>query len=84
MRLHEDHIGRLLRTLGWTPQKPPKRARQRNEALIEHRLRSELAEDGKNARLWRAWIAFAGQANAGITQDLLCGFICGSELRWRI
>ncbi|NUP89406.1 MAG: winged helix-turn-helix domain-containing protein [Candidatus Sumerlaeia bacterium] len=35
MRFHEDHIGRLLRTLGWTPQKPQRRARQRDEALIE-------------------------------------------------
>jgi transposase len=41
VRFHEDHIGRLLRTLGWTPQKPQRRARQRNEARIEHWLRND-------------------------------------------
>lgn len=24
VRYHVDHIGRLLRSLGWTPQKPPR------------------------------------------------------------
>ncbi|MGO9449778.1 MAG: winged helix-turn-helix domain-containing protein [Candidatus Binataceae bacterium] len=23
---HVDHLGRLLRSLGWTPQRPPRRA----------------------------------------------------------
>lgn len=32
---HEDHIGRLLRRLGWTPQRPQPKAKQRDEALIE-------------------------------------------------
>jgi transposase len=31
---HVDHIGRLLRRLGWTPQKPARRARERDEARI--------------------------------------------------
>ena len=35
VRYHEDHIGRLLRRLGWTRQRPQRRARQRDEALIE-------------------------------------------------
>lgn len=32
---HVDHIGRVLRSLGWTPQKPPRRAIERDEARIQ-------------------------------------------------
>ena len=31
---HFNHVGRLLRRLGFTPQKPQRRARQRNEVVI--------------------------------------------------
>jgi transposase len=31
---HRDHIGRLLRAVGWTVQKPVERATQRDEAAI--------------------------------------------------
>jgi transposase len=37
---HPDHIGRLLRTIGWSVQKPIERASERNDAAIE-RWRSE-------------------------------------------
>jgi transposase len=32
---HPDHIGRLLRQLGWSHQKPERRAIERDEAAIE-------------------------------------------------
>ena len=32
---HVDHIGRLLGSLGWSPQKPERRARERNEKAIK-------------------------------------------------
>lgn len=32
---HVDHIGRLLRSLGWSPQKPKRRARERDEERIQ-------------------------------------------------
>lgn len=32
---HVDHIGRLLRSLGWTPQKPTRKARERDEERIQ-------------------------------------------------
>jgi transposase len=36
-RYHHDHVGRLLHgRLNWTPQKPQRRARERDEAAIEH------------------------------------------------
>lgn len=34
VRYHPDHVGRLLRELGWTVQKPIERATQRNEEAI--------------------------------------------------
>jgi transposase len=37
---HPDHIGRLLRAIGWSVQKPVERASERNDAAIE-RWRSE-------------------------------------------
>ncbi len=36
---HVDHIGRLLRSLGFTPQRPSRRARERQERAIEHWVR---------------------------------------------
>lgn len=38
---HKDHVGRLLKELHWTPQKPLERAAQRDEAQIA-RWRSEV------------------------------------------
>src|SRR5687767_8008132 len=37
---HVDHIGRLLRSIGWSVQKPTLRATERNDAAIE-RWRTE-------------------------------------------
>ena len=34
VRYHVDHIGRLLRAMGWSPQKPERRARERDEQAI--------------------------------------------------
>lgn len=42
VRYHVDHLGRLLRRLGWSPQKPERRARERDEAAIRRWLRVEL------------------------------------------
>jgi transposase len=33
---HPTHVGRLLQALRWSPQKPVRRARQRDEAAIAH------------------------------------------------
>jgi transposase len=34
VRLHRAHVGRLLTTLGWSGQKPERRALERDEAAI--------------------------------------------------
>lgn len=41
VRYHVDHIGRLLRSLGWSPQKPGRRAKERDEAEIQRWVREE-------------------------------------------
>ena len=35
VRYHVDHVCRLLRSMGWTPQKPERRARERDEEVIQ-------------------------------------------------
>jgi len=32
---HERHIPRILRSMGWTPQRPQKRAMEQNEAVVQ-------------------------------------------------
>jgi transposase len=41
VRYHVDHVGRVLRTLGWSPQKPERRARERDEAAIQRWVKVE-------------------------------------------
>lgn len=35
VQYHVDHIGKLLHSLGWSPQKPERRAVERNEEAIK-------------------------------------------------
>ncbi|MEW5994298.1 MAG: IS630 family transposase [Candidatus Zixiibacteriota bacterium] len=41
VRYHVDHIGRLLRGLGWSPQKPARRAIERDERAIQQWLKQD-------------------------------------------
>jgi transposase len=36
VRYHEGHVWKILVSLGWSPQRPTGRARERNEAQIRH------------------------------------------------
>lgn len=36
VKYHPAHVSRILKDLGWTPQKPIRRAKQRKEAEIQH------------------------------------------------
>lgn len=38
---HVHHIGRLLRSMGWSPQKPEKRARERDEKAVQKWIRED-------------------------------------------
>ena len=39
-RYHVDHLGRLLHRMGWSPQKPERRARERDEPAIRRWVRT--------------------------------------------
>ncbi len=41
VKYHPAHVWKVLRSLGWTPQKPEQRARERNEADIRRWRRQE-------------------------------------------
>jgi len=49
---HRDHVGRLLHSLGWSCQKPERRATQRNEAAIEQWKRRDWPRIKKTPRGW--------------------------------
>jgi transposase len=36
IQYHRDHVGRLMHSLNWRPQKPEPRALEREENAIEH------------------------------------------------
>lgn len=47
---HVDHIGRLLRALGWSPQKPARRAVERDEAAIAGWIKKDWPRIKKTPR----------------------------------
>jgi transposase len=49
---HRDHVGRLMRQLGWSYQKPERRALERNEKAIEHWKRREWPRVKKTLHGW--------------------------------
>ena len=44
---HVDHVGRVLHALGWSPQKPERRARERDEEAIRRWVRTEWPRANK-------------------------------------
>ncbi|MFC2000107.1 winged helix-turn-helix domain-containing protein [Chloroflexota bacterium] len=52
VRYHRDHIGRLLRQMGWSHQKPERRAVERNEEDIERWKREEWPRIKKKPHGW--------------------------------
>jgi len=47
---HVDHIGRLLRGMGWSPQKPTRRAVERNEDAIKRWTKTDWPRVKKTPR----------------------------------
>jgi len=52
VRYHPNHMWRLLRSLGWSCQKPIKRARERDEVAIEHWKRRIWPHIKKRQKVW--------------------------------
>lgn len=53
IRYDPDHVGRLLHRLGWSHQKPSRRALERNEEAIERWRRERWPEVKKTLRGWQ-------------------------------
>jgi len=62
IRYHKDHVGRLLKELGWTPQMPIRRAIQRDEEAIEHWRRAVWPELLRRAKRERRVLVFEDES----------------------
>lgn len=58
---HVDHIGRLLHSLGWSPQKPARRAIERNETIVQNWIKHDGPGIKKASRL-RASLVFVAES----------------------
>ena len=52
VRYHRDHVGRLMRQLGWSYQKPERRAIERDEVRIEQWKKRDWPRLKKTLRGW--------------------------------
>lgn len=52
IRYHRDHVGRLLHALGWSHQKPQKKALERNKAEIRRFVREDWPRVKKTPSGW--------------------------------
>lgn len=59
VQYHPDHVGRLMRTLGWSHQKPERRALERNEQQIEQWKNAQWSRIKKTPRGWAPTSSFA-------------------------
>jgi transposase len=65
---HHDHVGRLLRErLNWTPQKPQRRARERDEPAIEYFKRVRFPKIATEARQRNAHLVFLDESGYMLT-----------------
>jgi transposase len=62
VRYHKDHVGRLLKELGWTPQLPITRAVQRDEEAIDYWRGWTWPELDAQARRQRRTLVFADES----------------------
>ena len=68
IRYHHDHVGRFLRRrLGWTPQKPRRRARERNEAAIRRWQSEQFPRIARAARDRGAHLVFMDESGFMLT-----------------
>jgi transposase len=50
VRYHVDHIGRLLHSLGWSPQRPQRRAMERDEQKVQSWMKGRWVRIKKNEK----------------------------------
>jgi transposase len=65
---HHDHVGRMLRArLNWTPQKPRRRARERDEQFIDYWKRYRFPDIAEAARDRGAHLVFLDESGYMLT-----------------
>jgi transposase len=65
---HHDHVGRFLRErLDWTPQKPHRRARERDEAAILHWQKRQFPQIARRTRERGAHLVFLDESGFMLT-----------------
>lgn len=65
---HHDHVGRFLRArLGWTPQKPRRQARERNEEAIAYWQKVRFPRIAQKARRRHAHLVFLDESGYMLT-----------------
>jgi len=52
VRYHRDHVGRLMHSLNWSPQKPETRAIERDDPAVERWKRKDWLRIKKTPRGW--------------------------------
>lgn len=68
---HHDHVGRFLRQrLGWTPQKPQRRARERNEEAIRRWKKDEFPRIVRESRRRGAHLVFLDESGFMLTPSV--------------
>jgi transposase len=68
VRWHHDHVGRFLhQRLRWSPQKPKRKARERNEAAIVHWKRYRFPHIVRAARKRGAHVVFLDESGFQLT-----------------
>jgi transposase len=68
--LHHDHVGRFLhRVLHWSPQKPSKRARERDEAAIQRWQRDAFPRIVEAAAARGAHLVFLDESGFFLTPN---------------
>jgi transposase len=71
IRFHHDHVGRFLRTrLGWSPQKPERRARERDEAAILDWHSQQFPRIAREAQERGAHLVFLDESGFMLTPNV--------------
>jgi transposase len=50
LNYHPDHLGRMLHIMGWSPQKPERRAKERNERDIARWIKTDWQDIKKKPK----------------------------------
>lgn len=69
-KLHTTNIMRLLRRSGLTPQKPRRRALERDDLAVERWLKEEWPKIREKARRWQAMLYFQDESGVSLTSVL--------------